>query len=181
MRRLLIIVALLITVPIVEIAVLIAIGRVIGLGWTLVLMLATSALGGWLLRREGGRAWRAFQTDLAEGRPPGPAATDGMLVLLGGVFMLIPGFVSDLIGALFLIPPTRRVARGLALGVLASRISSPAAMTLFGPRRVRVRQPYGPPPGPRTGPSSAPGGRRPAEDPGGSREEVIEGEIIDPG
>ena len=64
MRRLLIVVGLLVIVPIIEIAVLIAIGQVIGLGWTLLLMLATSALGAWLLRREGGKAWRAFQVEL---------------------------------------------------------------------------------------------------------------------
>src|SRR5262245_13173295 len=98
MRRLAIIVALLILVPIAEIAVLISVGKVIGVWWTLLLMLATSALGGWLLRREGARAWRAFQNDLNAGRPPGPAATDGLLVLIGGMFMLVPGFVSDVIG-----------------------------------------------------------------------------------
>lgn len=178
MRRLLIIVALLIIVPIIEIAVLIGIGEIIGLGWTLLLMLTTSALGGWLLRREGGRAWRAFQADLAEGRPPGKAVTDGLLVLVGGVFMLVPGFVSDIIGAFLIAPPTRRVARGLVLRVLATRISSATAMTLFGPRRVRVRQPHFSAAG-GGGPGPAASGAGGNGSPPGPRE-IIEGEIIDP-
>ena len=168
MRRLAVIAAILVIIPIVEIAVLIGVGQIIGLGWTLALMLATSLLGGWLLRREGGRAWRAFQADLVEGRPPGTTATDGLLVLVGGIFMLVPGFVSDLIGAFMIAPPTRRMARALVLRVAASRMSSAAAMSLFGPRRVRVRQPqdiY-------EHPASPPPGARPT---GGA----IEGEIID--
>jgi len=169
MRRLLVIVAVLVIIPIVEIAVLIGIGQVIGLGWTLALMLATSALGGWLLRREGGRAWRAFQADLVEGRPPGSTATDGLLVLLGGVFMLVPGFVSDIIGAFLIAPPTRRMARALVLRVAASRMSSAAAMSFFGPRRVRVRQTYGGAPPPASTPPDQP--RTPGA--------AIEGEIID--
>jgi UPF0716 protein FxsA len=163
-RRLVIVVTLLVIVPIVEIAVLIAVGQVIGVGWTLALMLATSVLGGWLLRTQGARAWRAFRDDVNAGRPPGHAVTDGLLVLAGGMFMLVPGFVSDVIGVLLIAPPTRRLARGLVLAVATTRMSTSAATSLFGPRRVKA---YG-------GPSTSYG---PASD--GSAE-PIEGEIIDP-
>jgi UPF0716 protein FxsA len=168
-RRLAVIVALLVIIPIVEIAVLIAVGRVIGVGWTLALMLATSVLGGWLLRTQGARAWRTFRAEVNAGRPPGNAVTDGLLVLLGGMFMLVPGFVSDAIGLLLIAPPTRRLARALVLSVAATRMSASTANSLFGPRRVRVR--YG-------GPSSASPGAGPADAPGAP--EPIEGEIIDP-
>ena len=164
MRRLAIIVAALVIVPIIEIAVLIAVGKVIGLGWTLALMLATSALGGWLLRTQGGRAWRAFRADVNAGRPPGITATDGLLILAGGVFMLVPGFVSDLIGLFLIAPPTRRLARAIVLASVTNRMSPSTANSLFGPRRVRAR--YG---------SPAPGGTGtvgPAE--------PIEGEVVDP-
>jgi len=170
MRRLWIIVAALVIVPIVEIATLIAIGNVIGLGWTLVLMLGTSALGAWLLRREGGRAWQAFQADLAERRPPGNTATDGLLVLIGGIFMLVPGFVSDVIGAFFIAPPTRRLARAFVVRALSTRMSSMANASLFGARRVKVRYGDAQPGEPR---STSPG--RPEAGSG----EAIEGEIID--
>jgi UPF0716 protein FxsA len=163
-RRLVIIIALLVIVPVIEIAVLIAIGQVIGLGWTLLLMLGTSALGGYLLRSQGSRAWRAFRADVDAGRPPGNAATDGLLVLLGGVFMLVPGFVSDLLGLFLIAPPTRRIARAVTLSIVASRISSNAATSLFGPRKVRAWPGAPQRPGPAaTAPS-----------------EAIEGEIIDP-
>jgi UPF0716 protein FxsA len=168
MRRLLIIVAALVIVPIIEIAVLIAVGQVIGLGWTLLLMLGTSALGGWLLKREGGKAWRAFQDDLQAGRPPGQTATDGVLVLVGGIFMLVPGFVSDIIGLILIAPPTRPLARGVVLRALWPRMSSATASTLFGPRRVRVRY------GARHDAASPNGGPAPARTP-----EPIEGEVID--
>src|SRR5262245_54316606 len=123
MRRLVLIMALLVIVPIIEIAVLVAVGQQIGLAPTLLLMLGTSALGGWLLRREGGRAWRAFQADLAANRPPGHTATDGLLVLIGGIFMLVPGFVSDVIGLFLIAPPTRPIARSILMRAASGRMS----------------------------------------------------------
>jgi UPF0716 protein FxsA len=175
MRRLLLVFALLVVAPIVEIAVLIAVGRQIGPAPTILLVLATSALGAWLLRREGGRAWRAFRADLVNQVPPGVSATDGLLVLLGGVFMLVPGFVSDLIGLVLILPPTRRVARGLVMNVIARRLTPAASTSLFGPRRVRARagrpRPTPPPPG-SAGPTAP---TRPA-----GPSVAIEGEVIDP-
>jgi UPF0716 protein FxsA len=169
MRRFLLVVAVLVTVPIIEIAVLIAIGQVIGLGWTLLLMLSTSALGGWLLRREGARAWLAFQEDLAQRRPPGNTATDGLIVLIGGIFMLVPGFVSDVIGLFFLLRPTRALARVFVLRTVVPRLSPVAATSLFGPRRIRVRfgDPRPPGPGAGGGPGSPPDGG-----------ETIDGEVV---
>jgi len=171
MRRLLIVVALLVIIPIIEIAVLIAVGQQIGLALTLLLMLGTSALGAWLLRHEGGRAWRAFQDDLAAGHPPGVTATDGLLVLIGGIFMLVPGFVSDIVGLLFIVPPTRRIARAFVLRTFTGRISPAAATSLFGPRRVRVR--YGRP--------QTTSSQRESDAGGGAVGPAIEGEIVDPG
>jgi UPF0716 protein FxsA len=173
MRRLGLIVAALIIVPIIEIAILIGVGKVIGVGWTLGLMLATSVLGGWLLRRQGGRAWRAFRADVNAGRPPGHAATDGLIILFGGIFMLVPGFFSDVIGLVLLLPPSRLLLRGLVARQVATRLSPHAATSLFGPRRVRARTgnvhpgPWSPPTDPRPD-----AGNRPAE--------ALEGEIIDP-
>jgi UPF0716 protein FxsA len=165
-----ILIALLVIMPIAEIAVLIAVGREIGPGWTILLVLATSALGGWLLRREGGRAWRAFQADLNERRPPGRTATDGLLVLIGGIFMLVPGFVSDIIGLFLILPPTRAVASRLVQAYAARRLTAQASTSLFGPRRVRVR--YGTRPTDPTPP--------PAPPPPQGRPNAIEGEVIEP-
>jgi UPF0716 protein FxsA len=178
MRRVPLIVAGLLVVAVVEILVLILIGQAIGAGWTILLVLATSALGGWLLRREGVRAWRAFRADLAEGRPPGNAATDGVLIFIGGVLMLVPGFVTAFIGALLLIPVTRRLGRAVALKIFGNRISPSTATSLFGPRRVKVRYGQAQHPEPedrKPGPAVTGSDRDTIVD-----SEPIEGEIIDP-
>lgn len=171
MRRALIIGGL-VLLPVAEIAVLIAVGQAIGVAWTIALLLASSVAGGWLLRREGPRAWRAFRGELAAGRPPGNAATDGLLVLIGGILMLLPGFITDVVGLLMVIPPTRRLFRGVALRFADRRMSSQTRVNLFGPRRVRVR--YGPAqrnPAPPPPPETPPPGTPPP---------AIEGEIVDP-
>jgi UPF0716 protein FxsA len=131
-------------------------------------VLATSALGAWLLKREGARSWQAFRADVAEGRPPGNTVTEGLLVLVGGVFMLVPGFVSDVIGALMIAPPTRKLARMGVLALVGRRLTPDAATSLFGPRKVKIR--YGDP----LQRSPEPGDRGP------SSGAAIEGEIIDP-
>ncbi len=174
MRRLGVIVALLIVASAIEITVVIAVGHAIGWAWTLLLLLGTSAHGAWLLRSQGGRAWRTLRADATSGRPPGHAATDGVLVLAGGVFMLVPGFVSDAVGLFLLLPPTRHLARGFTQRILTQRISPSAANSLFGPRRVRVRVGDTTPPTPSDGqPGEAV--RRPSGAPG----DPLEGEIID--
>lgn len=175
MPRLVLILALLVIGPIIEIAVLIAVGRQIGPVPTILLMLATSALGAYLLRREGGRAWRAFRTDLANQVPPGISATDGLLVLFGGVFMLVPGFVSDIIGLLFILPPTRRIARGIVMQVITRRLTPAASTSLFGPRRVRARTGR-----PRPTATSHPPQTGTAGEPTGRSGVAIEGEVLPP-
>ena len=84
----------------VEIAAVVAVASWLGIGWTLLLLLGLSLLGLVLLRHEGGRAWRSFQLAVAAGRPPGREVLDGMLVLLGAVLIVLPGFVTDVL-ALF--------------------------------------------------------------------------------
>jgi UPF0716 protein FxsA len=161
---------------VVEVFVVILVARQIGVPWTVALILATSSLGAILLRREGPRSWRAFRGDLRAGKPPGISATEGLLALVGGILMLLPGFVTDVVGAVLVLPPTRRVTGRAAQSVLSRRLSPATASSLFGPRTVRVRtgRPQPPPAPPSYPPSSAGSGSR--ERPG----EVVEGEIIDP-
>lgn len=102
---------LLLVTPLAEIAVIIGVGRVIG-GWqTLALLLVESALGAWLVRREGASAWNALRTALSTGRMPAVELTDAALVLVGGVLLLTPGFLTDVFGFFFLLPMTRPIAR----------------------------------------------------------------------
>jgi UPF0716 protein FxsA len=111
-----------IVVPLAEIYVLIQVGQVIGVWWTILLLIADSILGTWLIRREGGRAWRALQTALSSGRMPARELADGALILVGGTLMLSPGFVTDAFGILLILPFTRPVARRLLTTVVARRL-----------------------------------------------------------
>ena len=80
-----------VVVPLVEIYVIIQVGQVIGAWWTILLLIADSILGSWLVKREGGRAWRALRTALEERRMPARELADGMLILVGGTLILSPG------------------------------------------------------------------------------------------
>lgn len=112
----------LLVVPIAEIAVIIGIGKVIG-GWqTLVLLLLESALGAWLVRREGAKAWLALRTALQTGRMPSAELADAALVLVGGTLLLAPGFLTDVVGFVFILPVTRPLARRLLQRAVERRL-----------------------------------------------------------
>ena len=109
-------------VPIVEIYVIIQVGQVIGAWWTVLLLIADSLIGSWLVRREGSRAWEALRVALREGRMPATELADGALVLIGGTLMVTPGFVSDVVAVLLILPLTRPLFRGLLARAVASRL-----------------------------------------------------------
>lgn len=94
-----------------EIAAVWAVGSAVGVLGTIVLLLGGAFLGSWLARREGVKAARAFMATAMVGRPAHAEITDGMLVALGGVLIMLPGFVSDIAGLLLLLTPTRAVVR----------------------------------------------------------------------
>ena len=105
-----------------EIWLLIQVGHAIG-GWqTLALLVLDSLLGAALLRHEGRRAWRAFRLALSERRVPAREVADGAMILVGGTLLLTPGFLSDLVGVLFLLPPTRALLRPVLTRVVAARL-----------------------------------------------------------
>jgi UPF0716 protein FxsA len=98
-----------------ELFVAIKVADAIGVLATVVLLLASWPLGSWALRSQGRAAWRRLGAAVSAGRSPGREALDGVLVLLGGVLLIVPGFISDVLGALALLPPTRGLMRrGLA-------------------------------------------------------------------
>lgn len=100
---------LFILVPILELAVIIQVGQVVGVGWTLVGLITMSLIGAALVKAEGLRAWRRVREALAEARMPAEEVVDGALVLLGGALMLTPGFLTDAVGLLLVVPLTRGV------------------------------------------------------------------------
>jgi len=111
-----------IAVPILEIYVIIQVGQVIGAPWTIVLLIADSIFGAWLIRHEGRRAWLALNTALESGRMPATELADGALILVGGTLMLSPGFVTDIFGILLILPFTRPVARRVLTRLVSRRI-----------------------------------------------------------
>jgi UPF0716 protein FxsA len=114
-------------VPLVEIWVLIEVGQVIGPWWTILLLVLDSIFGTWLIRREGGKAWRALTVALQSGRMPARELADGALILVGGTLMLTPGFVTDAFGILLILPMTRPVARRLLTQVVTRRLLAGSA------------------------------------------------------
>ena len=111
-----------ILVPLAELAVIIAVGDFLGLLPTLALLLVVSVVGAWLAKREGLAAWRRFQLALSDGRVPTVEVADGAMILLAGALLLTPGFLSDVVGILLLLPPTRAMARRLAPRLAARRL-----------------------------------------------------------
>jgi UPF0716 protein FxsA len=107
----LLLVLVFIVVPIAELFVIIQVGELIGVWPTLLLLLLDAIVGSWLLKREGRAAWRRFNEALAERRMPGKEVADGFLVILGGALLIAPGFLTDILGVLLLIPVTRAVFR----------------------------------------------------------------------
>ena len=94
---------------VVEITVLVIVGQAIGLLATVLLLIAASVLGMWLLRREGTRAFGALMDAVRTRRAPHRELADGILIAAAGVLILVPGFVSDLIALFLLFPPTRSI------------------------------------------------------------------------
>lgn len=102
---------LFVVVPVAEIWFIIQVGHAIG-GWeTVGLLVLMSVLGTWLVKREGARAWGAFQLAMKEGRVPAKETADGAMVILGGALLLTPGFLTDVVGLLCILPPTRAILR----------------------------------------------------------------------
>jgi UPF0716 protein FxsA len=169
------VVLIFILVPIAELYVIIKVGGAIGVLPTLALLLADAVLGSMLLRHQGRAAWIRFNRALAEGRLPHKEVFDGVLVIIGGTLLLTPGFLTDILGLILLIPPTRAVVRAMSARWVRRRMAMGGGATIFTfgagprprrrpatggpgrpPRRPAPEDPFGweepPSPPPRTGP-----------------------------
>jgi len=137
-------VLLFIVIPIAEIYVIIQVGDAIGFGPTLVLLIADAVLGSMLLRHQGRAAWIRFNRALAENRLPHKEVFDGVLIILGGALLLTPGFITDIFGLIFLIPPTRALVRAVAARSVRRRMALGGA-TIWTMGRGAPRPPRQPP------------------------------------
>jgi UPF0716 protein FxsA len=155
----------LLLVPIVEILVIIQVGRVIG-GWpTFGLLVLESLLGAWLVRREGGKAWRALSEALQTGKMPSRQLADAALVLVGGTLLLTPGFVTDIFGFFFILPVTRPIARRFLEAAVARRLLGAWTVVGRGGAGPFGAGPSGSGPDAGSGPTVVPGEVRRDEDP----------------
>jgi len=130
---------LLIALPVAEIALLIAIGRQIGLVSTVALLLLTGLLGSFLARRQGLGIVRRMQSELAEGRAPAGQILDGTLILLAGVLLIVPGVITDVLAFLCLLPAGRTLIkawlrRRFEAGLRSGRIAVSVNMKNITPR-----------------------------------------------
>jgi UPF0716 protein FxsA len=133
---------LLIVVPLAELYVIVQVGQAIGVLWTVGLLLLSSLVGAALLRSQGRSVWRRFRVALASGRPPARETVDGALVIVGGALMLVPGFVTDAIGALLLLPPSRTTVRRGIMRRAGGRLLAGLGSVGDAASRVRTRQDY---------------------------------------
>jgi UPF0716 protein FxsA len=130
-----------IVVPIAELAVIIQVGQQIGVWLTIAILIADSILGSVLMRSQGRLTWRRFNETLQAGRPPAREALDGVLVIFGGALLLTPGFITDILGLLLLIPPTRALVRRILVKRFADRMIVAAQTRTAGPPRPRGARP----------------------------------------
>jgi UPF0716 protein FxsA len=134
---------LFVAVPIIELAAILQVGSWIGFWPTLGLLVLDSILGSLLMRSQGRAVWRRFNDAVAAGRPPAREVIDGVLVIFGGALLLTPGFVTDIFGIAFLLPPTRAIIRRLLVRRFASRL----VVSAFGGRAGAGGARRGPGPG----------------------------------
>ena len=121
---LLALVAVFIVLPLAELYVILeVVGEAIGPVWTILLLAADSVLGSVLLRSEGRTVWRRFNDALSAGRMPHREVMDGVLIIFGGAFLITPGFITDILGLLLLIPPTRGLVRRVLVRRLGNRLA----------------------------------------------------------
>jgi len=117
-----ILVALIIIIPALEISVLIFSGKTLGIPITLLLIILTGVIGAWLAKKQGLDTLRRAQQQMSEGQAPGEAIMDGICILIGGVLLLSPGYITDLTGFFLLFPATRNLLKPIIGNWIRRRI-----------------------------------------------------------
>ena len=167
---------LFVLVPLADLTLLVwAAGR-IGFWPTVATVVLTAALGSWMARREGSAAWKRVQSKMTSGGVPGPELIDGLIILISGVLLLTPGFLTDLTGLLGLFPPTRTAMRKALASGFQSAIQNGTVRVAsggFGPMGGSMG---GGMPGGMTGGFGAPGApqKPPVQD-----AEIVDAEIVE--
>ena len=131
-------VALFIVVPLAELYLIFQVGDLIGWWQTILLLALDSVLGSMLLRSQSRAVWQRFNETMAAGKVPHRELQHGIAVIFGGALLLTPGFLSDIVGVLLLVPPTRAAVLRLLMRRLSKRADVRVATGAAGvARRVR--------------------------------------------
>lgn len=156
---------LLIAVPMAEIWMLLQVGSWIGLLPTIGLLLVIAVFGTWLSRREGGKAWKGINSAVHTGELPSGKVADAAMILLGAILLVFPGFLTDIVALLFLLPFTRPLMRRLLGWSIARQarkfVPEPGMLPPFGGPAYPPGASDGPPLNHHTG------------------GDIIEGEVVD--
>ncbi|MDO5683376.1 MAG: FxsA family protein [Propionibacteriaceae bacterium] len=160
---------LIIAVPLAEVIVLLRVGNWIGLLPTIGLLIVFAVLGTWLSRREGGKAWQGMNEALRTGEFASDKIADAAMILVGALLLVFPGFLTDVVALLFLLPFTRPLMRRLLGWSIARQARKPAP-------EAGMLPPFGVP-----GMPGMPGFGSPTDEPGPQHNQgdVIAGEVID--
>ena len=121
-------------VPLVELFLLMKVSAVLGLSGTIGLVLLTGVVGAALARREGLALLARLQKEIEAGFPTGNRVVEGLLILLGGVLLITPGVLTDLVGLLMVFPLSRRALAPRVKAALLSRAQISGSVIGFGDR-----------------------------------------------
>lgn len=130
---------LLLIVPIAELWVIVQVADQIGVVYTVLLLLFVSIAGAWLLKQQGLATWDRMQAALRRHEMPTKEVTDGALILLGGALLLTPGFLTDVVGLILLIPVTRAAVKSAFRTMLARRVKVRYGVTQTQPGTQEAR------------------------------------------
>jgi UPF0716 protein FxsA len=118
--------------PAIELGLLIQVDRLIGFGPTIGLIIATGIAGSYLARREGVNTWKQLNQRLNAGDLPGKELMDGVIILIAGALLVTPGVLTDVVGFLGLLPPTRALIRKVLMRRFRSKMREGSMQVQFG-------------------------------------------------
>lgn len=128
---------LLLVVPVAELFVIVQVSDLIGLLPTLLLLVGVSIAGAYLLKQQGMATWKRLRQTLNRGEMPTGEVTDGALILLGGALLLTPGFITDAVGFLLVLPVTRAAFKSAARRLFRRRMQRGRGAIVYQARVVR--------------------------------------------
>jgi UPF0716 protein FxsA len=111
------------TIPFVELWLLFAIGKRIGAGWTLALVILSGFLGVYLVRAQGLHLLYKIREEIRRGRLPADEMMDGVCILAGGILLLTPGLLTDLTGFSLLFPAVRKLVKETAIRLIRKKFA----------------------------------------------------------